>query len=242
MIIILSCSKRQISVNAASNIKPYFDDRACLWMQKLAEYSIADLSQILKVSYNLAELNLNRYKNAMTAIRHEALRVFDGDVYRAMSREQWDSGCFNHAQQYVRIISGLYGLLRPQDGIVPYRLEMSTSLPWLDVSLSSYWRRDLTDLLLEESDCIINLASNEYASALEHNMWKKWINIHFWNINKKGKYAVVGVLAKRARGKMLSAICRNLWASPYDLLNFTDGYRYDGSFSDSSNWVFVESN
>lgn len=245
MIVILACAKRQRprENNHYTLSMPHFASHAQTWMSKLAELSLQETAQLLKVSPKLAENNLENYQNAPHAHKTCALSTFDGDVYQAMNRESWDAKNWQSANEHLRIISGLYGILKPSDAIVPHRLEMSTRVPWLQGSLSQYWQRPNYDYLRNDpqADCIINLASQNYASALKPSDYKKFINIHFWNKNKDGKLGVIGIHAKRARGRMIEAVCKHGWSESEMLKQFNNGYQYEPQYSDDNNWIFIQS-
>lgn len=245
MIIILSCAKRQKEGKPSpphSN-EPVFYPQAQEWIQRLAAYTPQELTQLLAVSPAIALLNYHRYRNALTHPEHArpALDTFDGDVYQAMGRSAWSQSAWEHAHKHLRIISGLYGYLRPDDTIVPYRLEMQTRLPWIQGSLAHYWQEPITTALNNESaHTVINLASQEYAHAVDRTkLLKHWIDIVFWDKKKDNTYGVIGLRSKKARGHMIDALCTHGWTSPEDLKKFTRNYCYNPSYSTEKTWVFT---
>jgi cytoplasmic iron level regulating protein YaaA (DUF328/UPF0246 family) len=148
----------------------------------------------------------------------------------------------NFAQDKVRMLSGLYGVIRPLDLIQPYRLEMGTKLSNAKgKDLYDYWGSDISHILNDdENELIVNLASNEYFKAID----KKSLNAKILDIvfkEKKGdSYKVIGIYAKRARGLMVNFIIRNRLNNPEALQDFSDeGYRFDKDLSSDSTWVYL---
>ncbi|MDA0902128.1 MAG: peroxide stress protein YaaA, partial [Proteobacteria bacterium] len=174
--------------------------------------------------------------------------VFDGDVYKGIDVENYDEKDLEFAQQHLRILSGLYGILKPLDLIQAYRLEMGTKFKnSRGKDLYQFWQNKISDHLNDELEqqsqkVIINLASNEYFDAVKTNDIKgKIINIIFKE--KKGDdYKIIGLFAKRARGLMADYIIKNAIDHPEKLKNFTiEGYKFMEQFSNQSNWHFYRS-
>ena len=172
----------------------------------------------------------------------QAILAFKGDVYNGIDAPALSTDDLNFAQDSVRMLSGLYGVIRPLDLIQPYRLEMGTKLSnSKGKDLYEYWGTEISDVLNEdESELIVNLSSNEYFKAVD----KKTLNANVLDIvfkEKKGEvYKVIGIYAKRARGLMVNYIIRNRLKSPEGLKDFVDeGYRFDKELSSDSSWVYL---
>ena len=203
----------------------------------------------MKISDKLAELNYQRFQDFETPFTpdnaKQALLVFKGDVYRGMNVEDYSEEELAFAQKHLRILSGLYGVLRPLDLMQPYRLEMGTKLETqTGKNLYEFWGDRLSqlingDLEKEPDPCLVNLASNEYFKSIDRKSLKaRVLNIAFKE-NKGGKYKVVAIHAKRARGLMVDYVIRNRIEAPEGMKDFdAEGYQYSEALSDSDNWVF----
>ena len=212
----------------------------------LKNKSKSQIAKLMSISEKLSELNFDRFQNFHLPFTlknaKQAILAFKGDVYNGINAPELSHEDLEFAQGKVRMLSGLYGVIRPLDLIQPYRLEMGTKLSNEKGSdLYDYWGSDISSVLNEdESDLIVNLASNEYSKAID----KKTLNANILDIvfkEKKGDtYKVIGIYAKRARGLMVNYIIRNRLDKPEDLKGFTDeGYRFDMSLSNDSSWVFL---
>ncbi len=207
-------------------------------------FEIADL---MKLSIKLADLNMQRYQSWHTPFTtdnaKQALFSFAGDVYQGLDAASLNAADIDFAQQHLRILSGLYGLLRPLDLMQPYRLEMGTKLAnFKGSNLYDFWGDKLTQQLNQElnsTDTLINLASNEYFKAIKPKVLNASIITPTFKENKGGTYKVVGIYAKKARGLMSRFIIQHRITQVEDLKNFAvDGYSYNPSLSTSDNWVF----
>jgi cytoplasmic iron level regulating protein YaaA (DUF328/UPF0246 family) len=208
------------------------------------------ICELMAVSENISILNVQRFKQwslpFTTDNAKPALFAFTGDVYSAIEKEKYDENDLAYAQDHLRILSGLYGTLRPMDLIQPYRLEMKTRLenPRGD-NLYLFWgdriTKKLNELLGEQTEqVLVNLASNEYFKAVNQNL----VNGRILNINfeesKEGKSRVIAIFAKRARGMMTDFIIRNRIEHVEDIKAFvTGGYQYSAKESTENNWVFT---
>ena len=212
----------------------------------LKNKSKSQIAKLMSISEKLSELNFDRFQNFQLPFTlknaKQAILAFKGDVYNGINAPELSHEDLEFAQGKVRMLSGLYGVIRPLDLIQPYRLEMGTKLSNEKGSdLYDYWGSDISSVLNEdESDLIVNLASNEYSKAID----KKTLNADILDIvfkEKKGDtYKVIGIYAKRARGLMVNYIIRNRLDKPEDLKDFTDeGYRFDKGLSNDSSWVFL---
>ena len=251
MIIVLSPAK---SLNFESEISyknhtiPEFEKEIPQLISKMRNFSSEDLQNLMKISPKLGELNFNRFQNFEKTFNQKnsrpALLAFNGDVYSKIDSDNFSDEDFNFAQNHLRILSGLYGLLKPLDLIQPYRLEMGTNFKKtkLDIeSLYQFWDNKITDKINNENgDYLINLASEEYFSAIKKDhLNKKIINIIFKE-EKAGKLKIIGMSAKRARGMMANFIIKNKITKIADLKNFAEeNYQFKPELSDESNWIFT---
>lgn len=216
----------------------------------LRQKSAGELKELMSISDKLAELNAERYRVFSSAFdkknSKQAILAFKGDVYQGMEAEDFTAADFNYAQKYLRILSGLYGVLKPLDRIQPYRLEMGTKLTTeKGHNLYHYWDDTITNLInedLEESgkNVIVNLASNEYFKSIQ----KKKLNGRLLTINfkdeKNGQYKVISFFAKKARGMMCRFAIKNKITNPEHLKGFDlGGYVFNEDLSQEDDWVFT---
>ena len=212
----------------------------------LKNKSKSQISKLMSLSEKLSELNFDRFQKFKLPFTlnnaKQAILAFKGDVYNGINAPELSSEDLEFAQGKVRMLSGLYGVVRPLDLIQPYRLEMGTKLSNAKGGdLYDYWGSEISSVLNDdEPDLIINLASNEYFKAID----KKTLNANILDIvfkEKKGdSYKVIGIYAKRARGLMVNYIIRNRLESPEALKDFSDeGYRFDKELSTDSSWVYL---
>lgn len=231
-----------------SSVPAFLNDSKSL-ISVMQKFSSADLMQLMKISDKLANLNYQRFQDFKTPFTNKnakpAIFVFDGDVYDAIDAEKYNKKDLDFAQQHLRILSGLYGLLRPLDLMQAYRLEMGTALKnSKGKNLYQFWQEKITNNLNEElskmsEKSLINLASEEYFSAVDANKIKgKIINIIFKE--KKGDdYKIVGIFAKKARGLMADFIIKNKIEKSEELKKFNlEKYKFQSKFSDENNWCF----
>ncbi len=214
---------------------------------QLKSYSENEISSLMKISDNLAKLNHERYQNFKTpftkANSKPALFVFNGDVYDAIEVQNYNERQLNFAQSNLRILSGLYGILKPLDLMQPYRLEMSTKLKnSKGGNLYDFWQEKLTNHLeseLKKDEYIVNLASEEYSKAVKLNSsGLNYININFKEF-KSGKFKIIGIFAKKARGKMVDYLIKNNIENINDIKIFDiDGYYFNPDLSDNKTFTF----
>lgn len=214
--------------------------------------SPADIAKLMHISDDLAHLNATRYlefdPDHTPANSRPAVLAFNGDVYQGMAAAEFDARDFTDAQKTLRILSGLYGLLRPLDLIQPHRLEMGTRLKTTrGASLYDWWGTQVTDLLAKDLEAspgapvLLNLASNEYASVIDvARLGHRVISPRFEDRDAKGKPRVVSFYAKRARGTMAAWLVRNRVRSAAKVVEFDgDGYSYDEARSTKDQPIFV---
>ena len=215
----------------------------------LINFSKSDLKKLMSVSDKIAELNYNRFKNwedpSISNSSKQAIFAFKGDVYSGLDAESISENKFDFLQNNLRIISGFYGLIRPFDKILPYRLEMGTKLENpKGKNLYQFWGDKITDLLnqdLEEkNNYVINLASDEYfKSIVTKKLHNKIVTPQFKEL-KNGSYKTIAIYAKKARGLMSRFIIDNEIQNPNNLKNFNnEGYSFDSNLSDDFNYIFT---
>lgn len=216
----------------------------------LRKKSARQLKNLMKVSDNIAALNVERFQQFATPFTPQnakpAALAFKGDVYLGLEAETFSEEELRFAQNHIRILSGLYGVLKPLDLMQAYRLEMGTPLKkGRKKNLYEFWDRRITDLInddLNESggDTIINLASKEYFHAVKPALLQgRLINIHFRE-NRKGQYKVISFNAKKARGRMAHLIVKERVTLAEDLKEFVvNDYVYNESLSTETDWVYT---
>ncbi|WP_339865890.1 peroxide stress protein YaaA [uncultured Algoriphagus sp.] len=209
--------------------------------------SAKEIGELMHISENLAELNNERFKTFQTDFTEnnskQAILAFKGDVYTKIDVDQYSKEDFDFAQDHLRILSGLYGLLKPLDLIQPYRLEMGIKLEnKKGKNLYEFWDKKIAKAInaVAEGKTIINLASQEYFKAVHQKSLKSpLITIEFKEF-KDDSYKIIGFFAKQARGMMSNFAIKNRITEPELLKTFNEaGYEYSEKLSDASNWVFV---
>ena len=229
--------------------QPEFLKESRQLVKQLKEMTPARVSSLMKISDKLGVLNFLRFNEWKTPFTldnsKQAVLAFKGDVYTGINAETFSSQELKFAQRYLRILSGLYGLLRPLDLIQAYRLEMGTKLDnQQGKDLYEFWDSKLTDQInrdirASKSKYLINLASNEYFKSLQADDINAEIIVPVFKDYKNGKYKIISFFAKKARGLMSAYIIRNRLKDPEELKAFdVDGYKFYKSGSNESNWVF----
>ncbi|MFB0989049.1 MAG: peroxide stress protein YaaA [Gammaproteobacteria bacterium] len=217
---------------------------------QLQKLSPEDFSELMHISSDLGELNHMRFVNWHTPFdlknSKQAIFAFKGDVYIGLEAEKFSRADLNFAQNHLRILSGLYGLLRPLDLMQPYRLEMGSKFKnKKGKNLYEFWDGQLTENLNElfEKDkkpVLVNLASIEYFSAIKLKSLKAEIISPVFKDFSNGKYKIVSFFAKKARGYMTAYIIRNRIKNPEKLKRFgIEGYRYSEEDSTPTQPVFL---
>lgn len=207
-----------------------------------------ELSELMDISDNLAELNWKRNKAFKTPFTTQnarpAIYAFNGDVYQGIDAYTIPLGKLDVLQSQLRILSGLYGFLKPLDLMQPYRLEMGTPLVFDEYkNLYEFWKPSLTESLnkeMKKGELLINLASKEYASALEFKKLKANIVTPEFKDYKNGKLKIISFFAKKARGLMVRYIIENDAKTVDDLKGFNyEGYQLDGTLSKGNSLIFT---
>ncbi len=252
MITVLSPAKTLDYESACPTRKhsePDFLDDAQILVEKLAKFSEKRLAKLMDISGNLAAVNVERFqmweRPFTTENARPALLAFKGDVYTGFDLRNWKAADYDFAQKHLRILSGLYGLLRPLDLMQPYRLEMGTALPnKRGKNLYAFWGARITGALNDalkasRSQVLVNLASNEYFSSVVPKKLDGELVTPVFKDEKNGKFKVISFFAKKARGMMADFIIRNRIDTPEALKDFdADGYRFDEGSSSATELIF----
>lgn len=241
-------TQRQIPVPEVTTAQ--FLDQSEYLVNKLKKLSAGQIAKLMHISKDLGELNHQRYQQW---VRPElpsdecvaAITAFTGEVYRGLDVASFSQDDFHFSQNSIRILSGLYGILRPLDLMLPYRLEMGTSwkvTPTI-TNLYKYWGGQLAELLnheMTEGEVIINLASSEYFKAVDRKVLKPRMITPVFKEFKNGEYKVLMTYAKNARGVMARYCVKNRLEDPELLKGFNeDRYSFDAKQSTENEWVFV---
>ena len=241
-------TQRNISVPMSTNAR--FLDQSAYLVNKLRKLSAGQIAKLMHISKDLGELNHQRYQQWIRpeTVSEEivpAITAFTGEVYRGLDVTSFSKKDFEHAQETIRILSGLYGILRPLDLMYPYRLEMGTSwkiTPKI-TNLYKYWGSQLAESLndeMKDGEVIINLASSEYFKAIDRKALKPRMITPVFKEFKNGEYKVLMTYAKNARGVMARYIVKNDITDPEQLKLFNeDRYAFDVNQSGENEWVFV---
>lgn len=229
---------------------PVFENEAFALAAVLKKKSKTNLKELMSISDKLAETNYNRYQSFENTFTEQnsnsAIYAFRGDVYQGIEIDDFKKTEIKRAQKQIRILSGLYGYLRPLDLIQPYRLEMGTKLKVKkDKNLYEFWGEKITDALNEElrlskNKVVINLASNEYYKSIKKEKVEGDVYyIHFKEM-KNGILKFISFNAKKARGYMTRYIIKENIKTPEQLLNFdTEGYKFEPSLSSEKEFTFI---
>lgn len=232
-----------------STIPDFLDDSQEL-VNRLRKFSSLDIAELMKVSKKIADLNFDRYeawnKKFTEKNAKQAVLAFKGDVYTGLDAESFSAADFKFAQKHLRILSGLYGLLRPLDLMQPYRLEMGTKLETdRGKNLYEFWGSTITEGLNKQlkktkSEHLINLASNEYFRSVKPKELDAEIITPEFKEYKSGDYKMIGIYAKKARGMLSRYIIQNHLTDPEDIKSFNeDGYKFNKQLSKRHKWVFT---
>lgn len=239
MIILLSPAKTldyEAPIGDVTFSTPSLISKSKELIENLKQKKALEISELMKISDKLGSLNSERFKSwkgkkNQSLSSRQAIFVFKGDVYKGLKIEEFKKKDIEYAQKHLRLLSGLYGLLRPLDIIEPYRLEMGTKLKTAKgKNLYDFWSTDIENKIIEDlklikSNTIVNLASNEYFSSVKGLKKDSNLISPVFKDNSKGQYKIISFYAKRARGLMASWILRNRIEKEEDLINFNvDGY------------------
>ena len=219
-------------------------------MRQLRELAPQQIAELMHVSDKIALLNAERNAEWHTPFTldnaKQAVFMFNGDVYEGIAADTLKPEQIQYLQQHVRLLSGLYGVLRPLDLMQPYRLEMGTAFAnTRGKNLYEFWGDIITDLLNDTlaqagSDILINLASQEYFKSVNTKKLKARLITPVFKDEKNGKYKIISFYAKRARGLMVRYAAEHNITDPEMLKNFDyEGYSFNAAASNESEWVFM---
>ena len=251
MLVLLSPAKKlneekQLTDNCTN---PIFVEESEKLIKSLRKYSPKKLGALMKLSLTLSELNVNRY--SVWDLDHSkdvspAALMFNGEVYAGLDAKSFSATEKKQAQNHLRILSGLYGLLKPYDLVHPYRLEMGTKLKTgRKNNLYEFWGDKIVDEVNAitasyKEEVLVNLASNEYFKALESKKLTTRIITPVFKDAKNGQYKIISFYAKKARGLMSRYIIDHRINDPEQLKNFdSEGYRFSVEMSEGDDWVFI---
>lgn len=246
MIILLSSSKSMQLNDLQADQLPFFLNEAYQLDQKLKGLSKRNVLEFFKSSESLTEKiyeNIKKWNKGFHEKKSQAaLYSFNGDAFAKLSPRSLSDKGKGNAQQWIQILSGLYGILKAMDSIQLYRLDMAQKIE--GEVLTNYWKNKITERLnhKNKNGIIVNLASKEYSSAInKEEVLGRWIDIDFYE-RKKNNLKMVSIFSKQARGLAARYICDNLEGEE-DIENLkrftTAGYAYDDRLSDENKWVFV---
>ncbi|PWW13311.1 MULTISPECIES: peroxide stress protein YaaA [Pseudidiomarina] len=252
MLVVLSPAKNldyDSVLPTTEHSQPRMLERAQELVDRCQALSPQQLSELMKISDKLAGLNAARFAEWHTPFNNSnarpAIYAFDGDVYTGLAAEKLDAEAIAYAQEHLRILSGLYGVLRPLDLMQPYRLEMGTKLDTArGKSLYEFWGDEITDQLNEDlaaagDDVLINLASQEYFGSVQPKRLHAQVITPVFKDEKNGTYKVISFWAKKARGMMARYIVSKRPQSVAELKQFNEaGYRFNADQSSATELVF----
>lgn len=250
MLIVLSPAK-SLDLDTPSTTQhattPRFIDHAAELATHLKTLSPAQVGALMSISDQLAVLNVTRYADWHPdhGAARQAVMAFDGDVYTGLDARSLDAGALDWLQRRVRILSGMYGVLRPLDRMHPYRLEMGTRLANArGKDLYAFWGDSVTgalnaDLAESGATSVVNLASEEYFKSVRPRLLDAPVITPVFEDWKGGKYKIVSFHAKRARGMMARYAAERAITDPQQLKDFDrDGYAFDEAASSGGKWLF----
>ena len=250
MLIVLSPAKSldlETPPTTTLHSQPAFLDHSEQLIERLREFSPAQLGELMDLSDNLSALNVARYASWSkdTSDARQAVMTFNGDVYDGLDARTLKPAQLDYAQSRIRILSGLYGMLRPLDLIHPHRLEMGTRLSTArGKSLYDFWGDTITEALNrtaqeQGADTLVNLASEEYFKSVKPKRLQVPVITPLFEDFKNGKYKIISFYAKRARGLMARYAAVKGITDPQKLKKFdVDGYAFVPDASDERTWIF----
>lgn len=251
MLIILSPAKTMDMSRMDISIpqtKPLHEKDAEFLAAKMQYYSVQELEKLLKVSEKLAEENHIRYEvfDSPHNPAKQAILAYNGSVFKEIKAVSFSEDDFNYTQDHLRIISTMYGLLRPLDMIKAYRLAYSLKLKDMDGNLYDYWLPKITEPLIRDVNkaggILINLASLDILGALNMDEIRKQVRVvtpEFQEL-RNGKYETIRSYAKQARGAMTRHILKSRMESPEKIRSFEwNGFRYNEKISDNEKYIFT---
>ncbi len=246
MKIIISPAKKMI--NECNYIQdmttPIFLDKTKQLLNHLQQLSYEDLKKLLACNDEIASLNYQRFQNMQLDTNlNPALLSYDGIQYKYMAPDVFEDSYYPYINKHLRILSGFYGILKPLDGIVPYRLEMQAKLKTnFCKNLYDYWKDDIYKELTKDTNIILNLASDEYGKCISKYLTPdiQFINFTFAE-NVNGKLKEKGVYVKMARGEMVRYMAENQIENLEQIKQFNRlGFTYSSELSTNTHYVFIK--
>jgi len=248
MLVVVSPAKK-LDMNPDRDVqptRPAFQPEAEELVSVAHRLTVGDLQNLMKISEPLAKLNAERFAEFGTMPQKPAALAFAGDTYQGLEADSLDPDEMDWAQDHFRILSGLYGLLRPRDAIEPYRLEMGSRLKTArGKTLYDYWGDRIAKALNAQADAIgtdtlVNCASQEYFGAVDREALNLRVITPVFMEEKAGTPKVVSFYAKKARGAMARFVIQHRLTDPEALKAFdAGGYRYNDEMSDGDSFVFL---
>jgi len=247
MLTIISPAKSldfQTNFGKIISTKPFFYQEINQLIKAIKLLNTEDLQELMAISENLAKLNFDRFQNFENQPTRQAILAFDGDVYNGFDKKNFAKNDFEFAQNHLVILSGLYGLLRPLDLIQPYRLEMGIDFKknqFICKNLYQFWGDKITlQINKYDDEYLINLASNEYFSAINKKICNKKIIDIVFKEQKNNQYKIIGINAKIARGLMANFIIKNKINKIKDLPDFNlENYQFSKKLSSDNQLIFI---
>lgn len=253
MLLVLSPAKNldyETPAKTKQKSTPDFMDDAQQLIDQLRELAPHEVSALMGISDKLGVLNYDRFQSWSPPFTpdnaKQAVLAFNGDVYTGLAPESFKADDFKFAQKHLRILSGLYGLLRPLDLMQPYRLEMGTKFAnHRGKDLYQFWGEKITEALNQQlkslkSETLINLASNEYFKSVKPKQLNAEVITPVFKDWKGDKYKIISFFAKKARGLMAAYIIENRITDAEAIKGFDgEGYAYNADMSTAKEWVFT---
>lgn len=252
MITIISPTKqmKQVSYSKITPSYPVLVDKILPILKTIRAYQPSEIADLMKVNEKIAlqtflDFQDTRIEQVLTLNKElgtPALLAYDGLVFKNIEAEQFTTEELEFANQHLRILSGFYGVLRPFDLILPYRLEMQLKIKVEEKNLYDYWGKTLVDTLDAKEEVIVNLASSEYSKAIKKYVKnkKQFITVDFL-IEKDGQYKTLATWAKMARGEMVKTIIKEQLTQPDQLtLHTYQGFSFNKELSTDTTLIFVK--
>jgi cytoplasmic iron level regulating protein YaaA (DUF328/UPF0246 family) len=253
MLILISPAKTldyETQITTKKSTQPAMLDSSQVLIDELRALSPQDISELMHISDKLGTLNYDRFQQWSQPFTKDNAKqtifAFKGDVYNGLDADSFSSDEIGFAQKHLRILSGLYGLLRPLDLMQPYRLEMGSKFAnSKGKNLYEFWDGDITDAINQhlkaiKSDEVVNLASNEYFKAVKTKELNANIITPIFKDKKNGEYKIISFYAKKARGLMSAYAIKNGITESSELKGFNvEGYSFNEEFSKGNDWVFT---
>lgn len=223
---------------------PYFINKTELLLYELKNLPDLQLQQLWKCSDSIAKPNIERIRNMdLYSNLTPAIIAYEGIQYQQMAPNVFDYESFEYLEKHLRILSGFYGILRPFDGVVPYRLEMQTKLSVSGfANLYDYWSDSIAKFLIQDTNLILNLASREYSRVITPHLPEtvKFLTCSFGEI-KNDRVIEKGTLCKMARGRMVRWIAENKISDFESIKFFTElRYKFSEKYSNENNYCFIK--